>query len=125
MGFTLGISPLPVGARRPVCRLRLFTRVNISTLRNKFWKGSITMKLTEIVDNGNTLETLKYLRHKIAEAIDDSTSGRDIAALSRQLQIVIESISELEKITPDTEIETVLEQVRKRHPPVRSEKKYV
>lgn len=83
------------------------------------------MKLSEIVDNGNTLETLKYLRHKIAEAIDDSTSGRDIAALSRQLQIVIESISELEKITPDTEIETVLEQVRKRHPPVRSEKKYV
>ena len=52
--------------------------------------------LPQISETGNRLETLKALRQKVAEAIDKSKSGRDIAALSRQLQIVMVEIEEIE-----------------------------
>lgn len=54
------------------------------------------MKLEEIASNGNRLSTLKALRSKIASAIDDTTSGRDIAALSLRLMDIIDQINDLE-----------------------------
>lgn len=54
------------------------------------------MKIEQISEQGNDLETLKALRRKIARTLDETTSGRDIAALSRQLQIVLQQINELE-----------------------------
>lgn len=54
------------------------------------------MKIEQISEQGNDLDTLKALRRKIARTLDETTSGRDIAALSRQLQIVLQQINELE-----------------------------
>lgn len=47
-------------------------------------------------DAGDRLETLKALRHKLAEQLRDCESGRDVAALSRQLREVMEEIGEME-----------------------------
>lgn len=73
------------------------------------------MNLVQIADKGNDLETLKQLRHKIAETIEESKSGRDIAALSRQLQKVMISISEIEERERINSEDTILEIVRKKH----------
>lgn len=54
-------------------------------------------ELAEYAKDGNRLETLRKLRDKLASTIDISESGRDIAALSRQLTSVLEQISELER----------------------------
>lgn len=67
-------------------------------------------KLSEIVDTGTELETLKALRLKLAKTIDESRSGRDIAALSRQLRKVSATISELEKESDTDEITALLEE---------------
>ena len=76
------------------------------------------MKLAQIADKGNDLDTLKQLRHKIAETIDESNSGRDIAALSRQLQLVMERITALEAEQKAAQHDTILDIVRSRHAPV-------
>lgn len=55
------------------------------------------MTLTETADRGEILDTLRALRHKLTDALDKSESGRDIAALSLQLQKVLAEINELEK----------------------------
>ena len=52
-------------------------------------------KLEDITAKGDDLEALEALRQKIARTIDDTTSGRDIAALSRQLVGVMAQIAEL------------------------------
>ena len=54
------------------------------------------LKIEEVAEKGNNLETLKALRQNIARAIDSSSSGRDISSLSRQLQLVLDRIAELE-----------------------------
>lgn len=54
------------------------------------------MNLEEIAEKGNKLNTLKALRCKIANAIDESSSGRDIAALSLRLMDVMDQINSLE-----------------------------
>ena len=64
--------------------------------------------LEEIAASGNDLRTLKALRQKIAATIDESNSGRDIAALSRQLNLVMDSIRELESKDKPTEIDDLL-----------------
>ena len=66
--------------------------------------------IASIVEKGDTLATLKALRHKLAETIDSSNSGRDIAALARQLQIVTGQISELEAQQADDPIGTILKE---------------
>ena len=82
------------------------------------------MNLVKIADQGDNLETLKALRHKLAKAIEDSNSGRDISSLARQLQIVMAQISELEKERGILPGETALSMVRKKHgKPVSSEGK--
>ena len=66
-------------------------------------------KISDIVENGNEFETLKALQMKLARTIDESNSGRDIAALSRQLQIVTGRIRELEAL--ENQGDTVLDQI--------------
>lgn len=66
-------------------------------------------------DSGNRLETLKCLRHTLAVTIQKSESGRDIAALSRQLLIVMEEIAACGGQNDAAENVTVLEMVRKKH----------
>ena len=78
------------------------------------------LKIEEIAEKGNNLETLKALRQNIARAIDSSNSGRDISSLSRQLQLVLERIAELE--AQQQEEVSVLEIVRERHKPVKDTK---
>lgn len=55
------------------------------------------MRLSEISDRGEHLATLQALRHKLADALDNSNSGRDIASLALQLQKVLTQIDELEQ----------------------------
>lgn len=45
----------------------------------------------------NRLNTLKRLRDKVAETIDKTESGRDVASLTCQLRAVLAEIDELEK----------------------------
>lgn len=73
------------------------------------------MKIADIADKGDNLETLKELRHKLAETIDESKSGRDISSLARQLQIVMIQIEKLEEERKESEDVTVLDIVRARH----------
>ena len=55
------------------------------------------MNLAETASSGDQLATLELLRDEIARAIQDSDSGRDIAALSRQLTDVMDRISEIKR----------------------------
>ena len=52
--------------------------------------------LCTVADTGNRLETLKVLLRKVAQALEMSESGRDIAALARQMQIIMSEIDALE-----------------------------
>lgn len=61
-------------------------------------KTANNTQITPVADSGDSLETLRALRHKLAETIDKSESGRDIAALSRQLQMVMAQIAEQEAL---------------------------
>jgi len=72
---------------------------------------------------GDRLATLKALRDRIAHLIDQpTTSPKDVAALSRQLQDVLAAI---EKEEPDTHEGSPLDEVNRRraaratrpHPP--------
>lgn len=65
------------------------------------------------LDKGSELTTLKALQRKIAATIDKSNSGRDIAALSKQLREVTEKISSLEE--QENNGDTVLDEIIKRH----------
>lgn len=53
--------------------------------------------IEEVTGAGDDLEALIALRQKIARTIDESNSGRDIAALSRQLLGVMNQIAELKE----------------------------
>ena len=55
------------------------------------------MTLSEVSKKGGYLATLKALRQKLADSLDESHSGRDIASLALQLQKVLAQIEELEK----------------------------
>ena len=72
------------------------------------------MNLTKVSDSGDRLKTLKELRHKLADTIDKSQSGRDIASLSIQLQKVMVEIAELEEKRKLDEEDTILDIVRAR-----------
>lgn len=65
-------------------------------------------ELSKIADDGDELETLRALRHKIADTIDTSKSGRDIAALSKQLREIITRISDLEAREETDEISQIV-----------------
>lgn len=71
------------------------------------------IKILDTLDKGSELTTLKALQYKIAATIDESASGRDIAALSRQLREVSARIAELDEI--ESNGDTVLDQVIRKH----------
>ena len=77
------------------------------------------MKLETIAKKGDSLETLKALRDKISNTLDNTKSGRDIASLSRQLQLVLSQIDELEAEKKDREGDTVLDLILAKHNKVR------
>lgn len=52
--------------------------------------------LSGVAATGDRLATLKHLRQTLAEVIDEGPPPRDLAALSRRLQVVLEEIAELE-----------------------------
>lgn len=60
--------------------------------------------LASAARSGDKLSTLKKLRDQIAMSIQDSDSGRDIAALSKRLMEVMDEIERLQppprKMTP-------------------------
>lgn len=66
-----------------------------------------------IKNKAGELETMKVLQLKLARTIDESSSGRDIAALSRQLREVTARITELEALG-DQEDE-ILAIIKERH----------
>lgn len=53
------------------------------------------MSLSEIAKTGDRAETLRALRDRLAEEIEQTNSGRDLAALSRQLTEVLSQIADL------------------------------
>ena len=77
------------------------------------------MKLETIAKKGDSLETLKALRDKIANTLDNTKSGRDISSLSRQLQLVLAQIEELEAEKKAEEGDTVLDMILAKHNKVR------
>lgn len=65
-------------------------------------------KLAEVIKENDELKTYKAIQEKIAATIDGSNSGRDIAALSKQLREVTQRIAELEAQTEVDEIAEIL-----------------
>ena len=72
-----------------------------------------TNNLAEIADSGDEMALNKALLHKLAKMIDESKSGRDVAALSRRLQQVAERIEYLEGVEKRTSKETPLSRLLK------------
>lgn len=73
------------------------------------------MRIEEIAEKGDDLATMIALRQKLARTIDESRSGRDIASLTRQLQIVLSHIEELERRKQINDADSVIAQVRRKH----------
>lgn len=65
--------------------------------------------LASAARSGDKLSTLKQLRDQIAKSIQDSDSGRDIAALSKRL---MEVMDEIERMQPPPKKMTPLEKAR-------------
>lgn len=64
-------------------------------------------KLMEVAPTGDRLKTLETLRDVIANAIDGTTSARDIAALSRQMTEVLTEIDEIKSHSKVTEMDSI------------------
>ncbi|RYE41305.1 MAG: hypothetical protein EOP24_37495 [Hyphomicrobiales bacterium] len=50
--------------------------------------------LVAVADTGNRLQTLEALRHFLAESLEDTSSARERAALTRQFMLVMSAIEE-------------------------------
>lgn len=70
------------------------------------------MTLHETASTGDRLKTLESLRDLLAERIDSTDSGRDIAALSLRLTDVLAQIAEL---SPTSEVDVVDEIAARRN----------
>lgn len=75
--------------------------------------GEASRGLAEAAGSGDKLSTLEALRDKLARQIDASGSGRDVAALSRQLTDVMDRI-EAEKAKAASSKGTTLEAIQRR-----------
>lgn len=51
--------------------------------------------LSAVASTGDRLSTLRHLRQTLSEAIDAGPPARDLAALSRRLQMVLEEVEDL------------------------------
>lgn len=70
------------------------------------------MSLSEAAATGRRLDTLEQLRDVLARQIESTDSGRDVAALSRQLTLVLAEIAEL---APTDEVDAVDEIAARRN----------
>ena len=71
----------------------------------------LDVKLAEIVAKNDELETLKALQLKVAYTLDNTSSARDIGALSKQLREITERITYLGGTNErDDDIYEILEQ---------------
>jgi hypothetical protein len=68
--------------------------------------------LSNLVSEGDDLEMLKCLRLNIARQLEDTESGRDMAALSKQFMDVTKEIRALEKSKPKPDRRTALDDAR-------------
>jgi hypothetical protein len=50
-------------------------------------------------DKGDQREVLVALRHRLAQALDDATNSRDVAALAKRLQEVTADIAAIDAAT--------------------------
>lgn len=66
--------------------------------------------LSEVCRSEGRLEQLVELRNKLAEAIDECESMRDLASLSRQYRETIREIEEIEGDGGDDEISKILQE---------------
>lgn len=57
--------------------------------------------MIDVSERGDRLEQLIALKKKLAEALDDCDSKRDLASLSRQYRETLREIEELEKDEDD------------------------
>jgi len=71
------------------------------------------IKISDTLGNRSELDTLKALQYKIATMIDESKSGRDVAALTRQLLTVNERIRSMDY--SEDYSDTVLAKVMRKH----------
>lgn len=69
--------------------------------------------LIKAADSGDRLETLKELRHLLAERLNACESNRDIASMSKRLMDCIEEIEMLEKSKAASE--NSLDEFRRRY----------
>lgn len=68
--------------------------------------------LADLVSGGDDLEMLKCLRLNIARQLEDTESGRDMAALSKQFMDITKEIRALEKAKPKPDRRTALDEAR-------------
>lgn len=70
-------------------------------------------RLSEAIADGDELGILKATRDIVAERLENSDSGRDTAALSKQMQELTEKISALDKKRGNKKKLSALEKARK------------
>lgn len=68
--------------------------------------------LSALADSGDDLEMLKCLRMSLARQLEETESGRDMAALSKQFMDVTKEIRALEKARPKPDRRTALDDAR-------------
>ena len=70
------------------------------------------VSLTEATESGDELLMLKTLRYYIAQQIEATSDGRELAALSRQYADMTQRINALEKSRPKLDRRTALDEAR-------------
>lgn len=81
--------------------------------------------LSKLAEDGDDIDMLKCLRLGIARQLEETASGRDMAALSRQFMELTREIRVLEKAKPKPNRRTALDDARnkrKKAPPKRKPK---
>ena len=69
------------------------------------------MSVEDAALSGDQMSTLRALRDRLAQAIDESSSAMGVAALGKQLQDVLDRIAEL---TPPDIKDTPLDELKRR-----------
>ena len=68
--------------------------------------------LAQLAEGDDDLNMLKCLRIGLARQLEETESGRDMAALSKQFMDVTKEIRELEKLRPKKDRRTALDVAR-------------
>ena len=65
------------------------------------------------LNHGDDIELLTALKHRICRMLDTSNSGRDVAALSRQLMAANAQLRELQNNTVNNDLADIIERNQK------------